>query len=523
MIESNQQRISQITLMEPADVTKLITSKAFADKWMMPIDFKASEGETDVGTKRIPMTRVGLLTANRLVPQSFLPNKIDSVLEGSMSSDETVFTVTSGNVQKKALHTGRTSEEQLPKIDEIYAHWDSVSNDYQQYRYVPREHAGEGYANEDGVFVPIPSDLVVVDGEGTKVTDDKTAYTRQIDVNIGPSAPASGTGPLEIQNHKLVHVSTLQAATSKPSSQTTAPSFGGTFKVPDVSVNATGHVTALSESTITVPDTPATSSVKGLVVVGQETGGNDGIQPIGASASAGDAVLTISGKNYFKVAAADHVHAAGGSLTFTNTNDAVATKIYNGSANAYYDFTNMLQAGLPSAGPSASGQVLASSWDGSLYRTAWSDPEAVLTPEYAFATVTAAQSVPSSAAAIPLDSPLDESSRITLSSGSFASLRSGKTYIVSYCIGLQAQTAGSSLGEFSVAVTCGGVSKAIATHVVDESVVGTAGSPFPNFVNGTLIFTVPSSQTSCTVTGAVSSNVSWKYASGSTIQIAEVK
>ena len=142
MIESNQQRISQITLMEPADVTKLITSKAFADKWMMPVDFKASEGETDVGTKRIPMTRVGLLTANRLVPQSFLPNKIDSVLEGSMSSDETVFTVTSGNVQKKALHTGRTSEEQLPKIDDIYAHWDSVSNDYQQYRYVPTEHAG---------------------------------------------------------------------------------------------------------------------------------------------------------------------------------------------------------------------------------------------------------------------------------------------------------------------------------------------------------------------------------------------
>jgi hypothetical protein len=46
---------------------------------------------------------------------------------------------------------------------------------------------------------------------------------------------------------------------------------------------------------------------------------------------------------------------------------------------------------------------------------------------------------------------------------------------------------------------------------------------FPNFVNGTLIFTVPSSQTSCTVTGAVSSDVSWKYASGSTIQIAEVK
>ena len=59
--------------------------------------------------------------------------------------------------------------------------------------------------------------------------------------------------------------------------------------------------------------------------------------------------------------------------------------------------------------------------------------------------------------------------------------------------------------------------------MVDESVAGTAGSPFPNFVNGTLIFTVPSAQTSCTVTGVVSSDVSWKYASGSTIQIAEVK
>lgn len=44
-----------------------------------------------------------------------------------------------------------------------------------------------------------------------------------------------------------------------------APGFGGTFKVNQVSTDSTSHVSAVTERTITIPDTEATQSAKGLM------------------------------------------------------------------------------------------------------------------------------------------------------------------------------------------------------------------------------------------------------------------
>lgn len=44
-----------------------------------------------------------------------------------------------------------------------------------------------------------------------------------------------------------------------------APGFGGTFKVNQVSTDPTSHVSAVTERTITIPDTEATRSAKGLM------------------------------------------------------------------------------------------------------------------------------------------------------------------------------------------------------------------------------------------------------------------
>lgn len=60
------------------------------------------------------------------------------------------------------------------------------------------------------------------------------------------------------------------ARTGKPTSNA-APSFGGTFTVSQVTSDATGHITGLTDRTITIPSTNATTTTAGLMSAADKT------------------------------------------------------------------------------------------------------------------------------------------------------------------------------------------------------------------------------------------------------------
>ncbi len=87
--------------------------------------------------------------------------------------------------------------------------------------------------------------------------------------------------------NKYTHPS-YTAATGVPTANA-APAFGGTFTVNQVSRDATGHVSAITSRTITIPGTAATASAAGLVSTAAQTFAgnktfNGQILPAGATA-----------------------------------------------------------------------------------------------------------------------------------------------------------------------------------------------------------------------------------------------
>lgn len=82
------------------------------------------------------------------------------------------------------------------------------------------------------------------------------------------------------------------------------PGFGGTFKVNQITTDATSHVSAVTERTITIPNATATTSADGLMSAADKTK-LDGI-------AAGTASPLMDGKasvgNSLKYAREDHVH-----------------------------------------------------------------------------------------------------------------------------------------------------------------------------------------------------------------------
>lgn len=501
MTQIAQERIGKLTPMLDTEIQKIIKSQAEAAKWSLPVDYTAGDAgdvTTDQGSKQVPLSRIALLTTTGLVPQRMLPSRIDNVITGTMSDDCTTFTSdTSPAVVYKAT-TPRDQGEECPSIDDLYSHWDSTKKDYQQYRYVPT--ADIGTASETGSFVPIPSDLVMVDADGTVVTDDLTNYTRQIDIAIGSPAAATDTNVLEIQAGKLVHTTSGVTSGNFPSSTPTVSGFGDTFNIPKLTVNETGHVTAGQTVGITLPNTAGTTSTAGLVKIGTN------IQPIG-SASAG--TTTPGSDGFVAVAAADHVHAAGGSFTLQNANDPNGNVVYNGSAGVTYDCTNLLKATLPSTGPT-NGQILTASNN----VATWADPGNVFSADYVFGDVSANTYVAVISAAAPLSMTNANNRGISFNSNtsSVTGLKTGKVYLLSYCLGIQPTAVGANLHDFKVTVD----GSYTNMHVLDKSI-----SAIAQYVNGTIMFTA--SSTSASVAAGVDDSAStWKYTTGE-IQVIEVR
>ena len=75
----------------------------------------------------------------------------------------------------------------------------------------------------------------------------------------------SGTSPISVSGSAISHANSGVTAASKGDTTDQTPTWGGTFKVPSGSVNATGHLTAFDEHTVTIPSSLASASENGLM------------------------------------------------------------------------------------------------------------------------------------------------------------------------------------------------------------------------------------------------------------------
>lgn len=107
--------------------------------------------------------------------------------------------------------------------------------------------------------------LIAMTASGTTSSDWCVAQTN-ID---GAITSITGTSPISVSgsgNSRTVsHANSGATAGSYGDSAAQTPAFGGTFKVPYVTVNATGHVTNISSHNVTIPSTAASTSAAGIV------------------------------------------------------------------------------------------------------------------------------------------------------------------------------------------------------------------------------------------------------------------
>lgn len=114
------------------------------------------------------------------------------------------------------------------------------------------------------------------------------------------------------------------------------PGFGGTFKVNQITTDATSHVSAVTERTITIPNATATTSADGLMSAADKTK-LDGIEA-GTASPLMDGEASVG--NSLKYAREDHVHPSDanklnvdGSNSTTEGVTAMMRKVPSGTAD----------------------------------------------------------------------------------------------------------------------------------------------------------------------------------------------
>lgn len=84
-------------------------------------------------------------------------------------------------------------------------------------------------------------------------------------VAVTEGAIYTGTSPISVSGTAISHANSGVTAASKGDTANQTPTWGGTFKVPSGTVNATGHLTAFADHTVTIPGSEASTSAKGLM------------------------------------------------------------------------------------------------------------------------------------------------------------------------------------------------------------------------------------------------------------------
>lgn len=109
---------------------------------------------------------------------------------------------------------------------------------------------------------------------------------RTITMPANPQKTYTGTSPITVSGTTISHA-TQTAVTSGPSANA-SPAFGGTFTVPQIVTNGTGHVTSAPARTITLPAAKLTTAVsdssvqfRNIVVVAKGTDPSTVTCPVG--------------------------------------------------------------------------------------------------------------------------------------------------------------------------------------------------------------------------------------------------
>lgn len=261
-------RVSQLDPFAETDIERLAAPKAenqhaWSESWWIPLDFKLPEGGApadDLGTMRLPFSRIAMLDQYGKVPISMLPGYVDEYVVGEM----VITTVNPGeaNEYKEYVFT-RTDEDPHPGSEAtVYACPDRTEGQEKpdgrkiyiavrvtrdgilapgeiQYRYV-EETGGEDPVEE---FSPIPESLVLLDGNGTIVTDN--GVSRRIDLDIGnPANRTTATNPLQITDNQLVHATSgVTANNTEVFKFIRHDANTGENMFASVTVDKTGHIT----------------------------------------------------------------------------------------------------------------------------------------------------------------------------------------------------------------------------------------------------------------------------------------
>ena len=165
---------------------------------------------------------------------------------------------------------------------------------------------GDTFISDGSTWVLIPSG----DEPSGTVTSITLKATSPIAIDSTAAITTSGT-------RTLSHANSGATAGSYGDSSAQTPAYGATFKVPYITVNATGHVTAISEHTVKIPasDNTTYSAGTGLTLSGTTFNHSNSITAgtVGTSSATSGSTLAVP---YVTYDAQGHITATG---THTHT------------------------------------------------------------------------------------------------------------------------------------------------------------------------------------------------------------
>ena len=123
-----------------------------------------------------------------------------------------------------------------------------------------------------------------------KLPSDNTTYNIK---DASALHSISGTSPISVSGSAISHAESGVAAASKGDTTNQTPAFGGTFKALSGTVNATGHLTAFAEHTVTIPNAAATTSAAGLMSAADKTKLDTGVADTPITSAEIDSIIAL--------------------------------------------------------------------------------------------------------------------------------------------------------------------------------------------------------------------------------------